>query len=120
MNEILEKIVVERIELKQYRLSLYQLIVRTNDRTNCYVHGAIDRREEDSRIDKINLLDSMNPASIITTKLSAKDVVDAAKIIKEYFDNTNRKIEKINNIAERRKRMVKMTIAVIFAKMVDD
>ena len=120
MNEILEKIVVERIELKQYRSFLYQLIVCTNDRTNCYVHGAIDRREEDSRIDRIALLDSMNPTSIITIRLSAKDVIDVAKIIKEYFDDTNRKIEKINNIVERRKRMVKMAIAVIFAKMVED
>ena len=120
MNEKLEKIVIERIELKQYRSSLYQLKVYTNDRDNCYAQGIHQRRENEGKIKRIALFDSLNATSIITIRVSIKDVIDVAKIIKEYFDDTNNKNERINATSERRKQMLKIAIAVIFAKKVDD
>ena len=117
MNETLGLINVESIELKQIKSLLYQLVIRTNNRDNCYVQGIHERREKEGKISNI---DATNATVIITTKLTAIAVVDGAKIIKEYIDDINHKNERINVIANSRKKMLKMAIAVIFAKMVDD
>ena len=118
MSETLEPIVVKKIELRQTRAALYQLIVRTNDRDESYVGSTAGRREADGRLKRIDLMDSMNAMSVITERLNAVEIVEAARDIKEYFDDMNREIDKINTIAGNEKQMVKTVIGAMFGNEV--
>ena len=119
MAETLEQIEVSEIELRQTRSALYQIIVRTNDRDNSYIQGTKGRREAEEELKENDLFDSMNAMSIFTERLNAIEIVEAAKIIKKYFDEMNRRIEMINAAAGREKTMLKTTIETIFGKEVE-
>ena len=114
MSEKLQKIEIVSVDLMQYRSWLYQMVVRTTNRDNAYEHDRVQRHEEERDIANSSFFDSFSPYSVITNKLTSVQIIDASKQLKQFFDDRNKVIERINGNVDDMRETVKLSLEAIF------
>ena len=114
MFEKLQKIEIVSVDLMQYRSLLYQILVHTTARDNAYEYGRVQRHEEERDIANSSFFDFFSPYSVITNKLTSVQIIDASKQLKQFFDDRNKVIERINGNADDMREIVKSSLEAIF------
>ena len=113
MSELLVPIEIKKVVLNQYRSMLYNVVVYTNDRDYAYAHDKPERDEAEKELYDSGFFDSINYERITTKNLNSVEIINAVKRLKQFFDDRNAVIDRINENAERKQETVKTSLEAI-------
>ena len=119
MSEILQKIEIRKVVLNQYRSMLYDMVVYTSDRDYAYEHDQSERIESEKEIYDSEFIDSVNYRLVTTKKLNSVEIINIAKRLKQFFDDRNAAIDRINEKANEMEEIVKTSLEAIFETEVE-
>ena len=113
MFELLVPIEIKKVVLNQHRSMLYDVAVHTSDRDFAYVHSQPERVEDEKELHDSGFFDSINYERITTKNLDSVEIINAVKRLKEFFDNRNTVIDRINKEADEMRETVKTSLEAI-------